>query len=60
MNLKTNDFVTVLPLDSDDARVVAKMRLMAALAKGVPLDRRGRRLPCSEARRRSSFQLARQ
>ncbi len=35
MNLKTNDFVSVRPLDPDDPGVVAKMRVMAAPAKGV-------------------------
>ena len=35
MNLKTNDFASVHPLDPDDAPIVAKMRIMAAPAKGA-------------------------
>jgi monoterpene epsilon-lactone hydrolase len=35
MNLKTNDFASVRPLDPDDAQFVAKMRVMAAPAKGI-------------------------
>lgn len=35
MNLTTNDFASVHPLDPDDAPIVAKMRIMAAPAKGA-------------------------
>ena len=35
MNLKMNDFTSIHPLDPDDAPFVAKMRVMAAPAKGV-------------------------
>ena len=42
MNLKTNDFTAVWPLDPDDAQIVAKMRVMAAPAKGVSRGVEGR------------------
>jgi epsilon-lactone hydrolase len=35
MSLKTNDFASVHPLDPDDAQFVARMRVMAAPAKGI-------------------------
>jgi hypothetical protein len=35
MNLKTNGFASVRPLDPDDAQFVAKMRVTAAPTKGV-------------------------
>lgn len=35
MNLKTNDFASVRPLDPDDAQIAAKMRVMTLPAKGV-------------------------
>jgi monoterpene epsilon-lactone hydrolase len=35
MTQNTNDFISVHPLDPDDAQFVAKMRVMAAPAKGV-------------------------
>ena len=35
MSLKTNDFASVRPLDPDDKQFVAKMRIMAASAKGI-------------------------
>jgi acetyl esterase/lipase len=35
MNLKTNDFASVRPLNPDDAQFVSRMRVMAAPTKGV-------------------------
>jgi monoterpene epsilon-lactone hydrolase len=35
MTQNTNDFISVHPLDPDDAQLVAKMRVIAAPAKGV-------------------------
>jgi epsilon-lactone hydrolase len=42
MNDKTNDFVSVRPLDEIDAQFVAKMRVMTAPAKGVSRGIEGR------------------
>jgi acetyl esterase/lipase len=42
MNPKTDDFMAVRPLDPDDAQFVARMRVMAAPAKGVSRGIEGR------------------
>ena len=44
MNLKTNDFASVRPLESDDAQIVARIRTMAAPTKGVSRGIEGREL----------------
>jgi monoterpene epsilon-lactone hydrolase len=42
MTQKTNAFISVHPLDPDDAQFVAKMRVMTAPAKGISRDVEGR------------------